>query len=83
MNPILLIDSRVHAQPYIDCRKPNVDYIVFDYYTETFNSLCDKIEPDKYNQVGLVQHADFNSGFNILRKEIVISHFNFWKSLIN
>ena len=71
MNPILLIDSRVLTQPYIDYRKPNVDYIVFDYYTDTFNSLCDKIESDKYNQVGLVQHADFNSGFNILRKETV------------
>jgi len=71
MNQLLLIDSRVHTQPYIDCRKSSVDYIVFDYYTETFNSLCDKIESDKYNQVGLVQHANFTDGFNILRKEQV------------
>jgi len=70
----LLIDSRVHTHPYIDCRKSNVDYIIFNYYTDTFNSLCDKIESNKYNQIGLVQHADFNSGFNILRKETVGSN---------
>ena len=71
MKQLLLIDSRVHAQPYIDCRKPSVDYIIFDYYKDTFNLLCDKIESNKYNQIGLVQHANFTSGFNILRKETV------------
>ena len=69
MNLLLLIDSRVYTTPYINYRKDNVDYIIFDYYCDTFELLYDQIEPDKYNQIGLVQHANFNSGFNILQKE--------------
>jgi len=69
MQAVLLIDSRIYNKPYINYRKPSVDYILFNYYTDTFNSLYNKIPSNKYNQIGLVQHADFTSGFNILRKE--------------
>ena len=49
MNKLLLVDSRVFVQPYIDYRKASVDYIIFDYYLDTFDSLYDKIESNKYN----------------------------------
>ena len=71
MNQLLLIDSRTQTAPYINYRKDTVDYIIFDYYSETFESLCDQIEPGKYNQIGLIQHGDFTSGFNILSKETI------------
>ena len=70
MNKLLLVDSRVFIQPYIDYRKDSVDYIIFDYYIDTFDSLYDKIESNKYNQIGLVQHANLSTGFNFLKKEI-------------
>lgn len=70
MNQLLLIDLRVFVQPYIKYRNPFVDYIIFDYYLDTFNTLYNKIESNKYNQIGLVQHANLSTGFNFLKKEI-------------
>ena len=74
MNKLLLVDSRVNYKPYINAKKEDVDYIVFNYFTDTFDSLLQKITKDKYQEIGLIQHANFISGFNILRKETIGSN---------
>jgi hypothetical protein len=69
MNKLLLVDSRVNYQPYVDAKKEDVNYIVFKYFTDTFDSLLQKISQNTYQEIGLIQHANFTSGFNILQKE--------------
>lgn len=66
---LLLIDSRVDYQPIIDNKKEDVDYLIFNYMSDTFSFLLNKIEDNKYEQIGLVQHANFSSGFDILNNE--------------
>ena len=74
MVKLLLIDSRVDSQPFIDSRKADVNYLTFDYVKDNFNSLLNKATQNTYDQIGLVQHSNFTTGFNILQKEKVGSN---------
>ena len=53
--------------------KPDVDYIVFDYLTDTYTSLLSKITSKGYSisDIALVQHANIVNGFQIIANEAI------------
>ena len=74
---LLLIDSRVEKhQVFVDARKPDVDYLVFDYAEETYLPLTGLIAAksaelgERFTDIALVQHARLNRGIQILYKEV-------------
>lgn len=56
MSNLLLIDTRVSDIDYVtSCLTENTDYILFDYLTDTFDTIQSKIT-GTYVNVGLVSH---------------------------
>jgi hypothetical protein len=72
---LLLIDDTVKYEPLINARQDNVDYIIFNAFEETYNSLLDKIAERNvvYTDIALVQHASQRLEFVILQKEAIAS----------
>jgi hypothetical protein len=68
---LLLIDDTVKYEPLINARKEDVDYMIFNAFEETYNSLLDKIVERNvtYTDIALVQHASQRLEFIILQKE--------------
>jgi hypothetical protein len=68
---LLLIDKRVRHSKLIEALRPNVDYILFDYYSDTYATLIEKIiEKNKnYSDVALVQHSTLRPYYQICSKE--------------
>ena len=55
---LLLIDSKAYDPEFINCRLPDVDYILFDYASDTYTTLIQKIsEKGKFTDIALVQHG--------------------------
>jgi hypothetical protein len=68
---LLLIDNSVKYEQLVNARKDDVDYIIFDAFEETYNSLLDKIVDRNvtYTDIALIQHASKSLEFIILQKE--------------
>ena len=59
MPKLLLIDNRVRLTDIIiSSIESDVDHIVFDYETETLDSLISKITVKPYDSIGIVQEQD-------------------------
>jgi len=56
---LLLIDNRVRSIDYITrSLEEDVDYIIFDYETETVSGLTNQIPIKRYETIGIVQDQD-------------------------
>lgn len=56
---LLLIDNRVLDIPFIlGCLESNVTPVIFDFYTETFESLSEKIPQQTITHLGILQSND-------------------------
>ena len=59
MTKLLLIDNRVRSIEYITrSLEEEVDFIIFDYETETVESLTSQIPIKPYETIGIVQDQD-------------------------
>jgi len=73
MNNLLIIDSRIiNLNDIILSIKSNVQYIILDYYNDTFNSLINKI--NNLNlvsliNIGLLRHGYYSSTYLLLNKQ--------------
>ena len=64
---LLLIDSRIiNYDKIIDSINDNTQYILFDFFNDSFQSLLDKMNYSIYNSVGLLQHNDNLPNFQML-----------------
>ena len=64
---LLLIDTRIRSfQSIIDSINDNTQYILFDFFNDSFQSLLDKMNYSIYNSVGLLQHNDNLPNFQML-----------------
>jgi preprotein translocase subunit YajC len=56
---LLLVDSSVNYGALVEARKDNVDYIIFNFGTDTYASLADKIiaKNVEFTDIALVQHG--------------------------
>ena len=78
---LLLIDNRVRSIEYITrSLEEDVDFIIFDYETETPDSLKSKIQIKPYESVGIVQDQDNIPSYNLMKSmgEYDLNDYSTW-----
>jgi hypothetical protein len=69
---LLLVDKRVVYDKIISSKKDDVLHVIFDFFSDDYNSLLSKIIEcgTFFSDVALVQHSDMIRGIHMLSKEM-------------
>jgi hypothetical protein len=63
MKNLILLDNRIeNIENIVLCLETNTDYIIFDYYEDTYTSILDKIDQIDYDCISIAQH-NYNGHF--------------------
>jgi hypothetical protein len=85
---LLLIDSRVqNYQAFIDSTKELVESIVYNFYSDTYESILNKKTQDSYESIALVSHNYHRIDFSFLYNEepcyFINDNFDSWDKFYN
>jgi len=85
MPKLLLIDNRVRLTDIIiSSIESDVDHIVFDYETETFDSLISKIIIKPYESIGILQEQDTIPSYTLAKPmgDYDLNDYSTWTTYI-